>query len=1024
MAAAVPRHGAHRAADDADAARASSSCSARRRTSSPRRRDWLRVDLGVPAARSPPGPTSRTRSRRARCGAPTRLDLSSVAARAQRCRAGRPERGRGVLRRRRAATASTPRRAFSVFGMAEATLAVTFPEPGRGHGTSTPSTATRSSTSAYAAPGPADARRQSAGSRCSGGRCRGFELRVVRPASRAGAAATARSASSSCAAPSVTPGLLPQPGGDRGRRSATAGSAPATSRYLVDGAARRVRSAQGRDHRRRPQRVPRGRRARGRGRSTACAPATSSPSAATGRRGREAIVVVAETKTDDLARRARRGGGARLRRGGRAAGRRRARAAGIAAQDVVGQAAAVPVPPALPRRRARAWSERTESGTAATCTMSEPSAGTVSARQLGPRDGRRTGSAHVRRRARRRSRPPLRRPTVAPVRGTTRPCRLFLVLLALTFVLRLPAFFVPVFNSDETFLATQAHVINDGRRALRGRHRPQAAARAVHLRGDVRVLRHHRAVVGARGRDARGRAHRAAARDRGAAALRRPRAAGSPASSSCSRSVAFAPQDGQAANFEMFMLPSMTAAILLARRGPRRRRGRRGRARDARQADRRGHAAARSLYLAAAARPREARRRRGRLGFAVPIALVALARRAGPAPLLDRARQRLVRRREDELSALVLRDVRRHDVGIRRRATCRSLWKLPSAWRDRASTRSTASATPTSGCGSSSAVVVGRGRPALLRPLLPAARSRRSCCSPPARSARASSAARCSGTVAFAAGVAVVFSAAGYFLHPFGPEPNYESVSRYLDDAPAPRRPDLRVGQRARDLLGVGQRPGDALPHARRSSPATTRAGPQDEATTDDDTRAGVGADFYEDFAAHPPTLLRRHVTGEGARRGVLPDLRASRASPRIVDEQYRYVVTIDGIDVYVRNGQSQVDASGSRSDEGPGMSGSRRRDRESRSREQLARPVADRVELVAATAAARAARRAARRRARRRRGTRRRRAAGGTGSPAKSQITVRSFHAAWNVSPWSMPTIDVVRPGRAGSGRPCGRCC
>ena len=39
---------------------------------------------------------------------------------------------------------------------------------------------------------------------------------------------------------------------------------------------------------------------------------------------------------------------------------------------------------------------------------------------------------------------------------------MFLILLALTFVLRLPAFFVPVFNSDETFLATQAQVIEEG----------------------------------------------------------------------------------------------------------------------------------------------------------------------------------------------------------------------------------------------------------------------------------------------------------------------------------------------------------------------------------------------------------------------------------------------------------------------------------------------------------------------------------------------------------------------------------
>src|SRR5262245_66651792 len=40
--------------------------------------------------------------------------------------------------------------------------------------------------------------------------------------------------------------------------------------------------------------------------------------------------------------------------------------------------------------------------------------------------------------------------------------RLFLVLLALTAVLRTPAFSVDVFNSDETFLATQADVIRDG----------------------------------------------------------------------------------------------------------------------------------------------------------------------------------------------------------------------------------------------------------------------------------------------------------------------------------------------------------------------------------------------------------------------------------------------------------------------------------------------------------------------------------------------------------------------------------
>ena len=40
--------------------------------------------------------------------------------------------------------------------------------------------------------------------------------------------------------------------------------------------------------------------------------------------------------------------------------------------------------------------------------------------------------------------------------------RLALVILAFATLVRLPAFFVDVFNSDETFLATQAQVIQDG----------------------------------------------------------------------------------------------------------------------------------------------------------------------------------------------------------------------------------------------------------------------------------------------------------------------------------------------------------------------------------------------------------------------------------------------------------------------------------------------------------------------------------------------------------------------------------
>src|SRR5260370_19548469 len=52
---------------------------------------------------------------------------------------------------------------------------------------------------------------------------------------------------------------------------------------------------------------------------------------------------------------------------------------------------------------------------------------------------------------------------LAPVRGRwSRGWRLFGLLLLLTLALRLPAFFVDVFNSDQTFLATQTHVIRSG----------------------------------------------------------------------------------------------------------------------------------------------------------------------------------------------------------------------------------------------------------------------------------------------------------------------------------------------------------------------------------------------------------------------------------------------------------------------------------------------------------------------------------------------------------------------------------
>ena len=200
VAAAVPRHGPHRAADDADAPRASSSCSARRRTSWPGPACWLRVDLGVP----------RHHHRRAQlrvcargAGVAARRAARPVVVGGSRSTAPSPS-TRARSRRsapRRAATGSTPSAAFPVFGMAEATLGVTFPAPGTGMTVDArrpPRARARAvRTSRRAA---ADAASGAAPGAARPHRCAGFELRIVRSRDRARSAATARSASSSCAA--------------------------------------------------------------------------------------------------------------------------------------------------------------------------------------------------------------------------------------------------------------------------------------------------------------------------------------------------------------------------------------------------------------------------------------------------------------------------------------------------------------------------------------------------------------------------------------------------------------------------------------------------------------------------------------------------------------------------------------------------------------------------------------------------------------------------------------------------------
>ncbi len=144
--------------------------------------------------------------------------------------------------------------------------------------------------------------------------------------------------------------------------------------------------------------------------------------------------------------------------------------------------------------------------------------------------------------------------------------RLAAVVLALTALFRLPAFFVDVFNSDETFLATQGQVIRSGGdlyREAADRKPPlvpyvYAATQAITGTTDLWSVRVAAMLASAAtavllALEARRRYGR---RAMWVAALLATVAL-----------VSFAPQDGQAANFEIFMLPLTVAGVMLARRG-------------------------------------------------------------------------------------------------------------------------------------------------------------------------------------------------------------------------------------------------------------------------------------------------------------------------------------------------------------------------------------------------------------------------------------------------------------------------
>jgi 4-amino-4-deoxy-L-arabinose transferase-like glycosyltransferase len=487
--------------------------------------------------------------------------------------------------------------------------------------------------------------------------------------------------------------------------------------------------------------------------------------------------------------------------------------------------------------------------------------------------------------------PPSDASSTAPDRLAARrsTLRLFAVLLLLTFALRTPAFFVKVFNSDETFLATQAEVISDG-----GKLYEEAADRKPPLvpyiyaatfalfsttaLWSVRVLAMLAIALTALllALEARRRYGHRAAWIAGVLMVL--------------ASVAFAPQDGQAANFEIFMLPGMTAAILLARRG-------------------RPFSSGVAVAVATLAKQTGAatlipvlylvwkqRGRRGAAdalsGFTAPLAIVALA--VGPGELLfwttigNGSYLGITGRWGMVLLMLVLM------TAAFALANLPIVWTLPRAWRER---RTAEDGGDTDlwlwllSAGLSVAVGLrffGHYYLQLVPPLAlitagVLARSR------PRVVQR---------TVALAVGVATAAAGLGFLVRPFNETAQYETVSEYLKVHAGAEDRILVWGHVPEIYWASGKRP------ATRFFTSGFLTGwepgrPGNDASVEDAT-PGAWELFFEDFAVHPPTYIldTAYSRIRGAQYYTIsryPDL------ARIVYRDYQYVESVEGIGIYKR---------------------------------------------------------------------------------------------------------------------------
>ena len=136
-------------------------------------------------------------------------------------------------------------------------------------------------------------------------------------------------------------------------------------------------------------------------------------------------------------------------------------------------------------------------------------------------------------------------------------------------------------------------------------------------------------------------------------------------------------------------------------------------------------------------------------------------------------------------------------------------------------------------------------------------------------------------------------------MRPFGPEPPYESVSRYLASHTTPTDRVLVWGSVPEIYWASG-----ALPASRLITTNTFLAGnhpgrpPEDAAPEESDP--AVWTWFFEDLTAHPPRYIV-DTAPAGIRGAEWTPIDRFPRLEALLQNQYRFVRSIDDIDIYER---------------------------------------------------------------------------------------------------------------------------